>query len=169
MYRFVSGGSIMRAFAASLGMRIEEFATYNREHQEMGFDHKCDNMIRALGCQNYVVIEGRLPHVFSPHSFHVLLTCDLETRAVRRSREPGFAEHGLDDIKAMIEKRDEDDNVRYGELYPSCLWKEKDYDCIVDTGVLNPEEVVAKILGEHQKWKSSMKKERLIQGVTLGH
>ena len=166
MYRYVSGGAIMRSFAAERGCSIEEMATFNLEHPEAGYDMRLDKMIETFSLQDYVIAEARLAHVFSPYSFHVLLTCDLEIRATRRSKDAEFVDKGLDVVRAEIVKRDLDDNARYEKLYPGCIWEESEFDLVVDTGKLNPEQILELIFNSHEAW-CQKNKEVLIKTVTV--
>jgi cytidylate kinase len=151
--RFVSGGHIMRDVAASLGMTIDEFAAYNKEHPAEGHDKRCDDEIRAYGSQNHTIIEGRLPHAFVPYGFHVRLVCPASVRAERRARDLGttFAE----ELK-KIEKRDADDESRYAELYPGSLWPNKDFNLVLDTSACPPELEAGVIVQAHEKWQKKV-------------
>ena len=146
-WRFVSGGSIMREFAVKNAMSIEEFAAHNREHPEEGWDRKCDDMLAAFGRQNFTVIEARLAHAFVPHAFHVLLVCDIATRARRR---PADFESAL----SRILRRDDDDVYRYAKLYPGCLWSVDDFDLVIDTAREVPAAVCKSIIMSHAVWRA---------------
>ncbi len=157
-YRFVSGGSNMRSIGDGLGMKIEQFAAYNREHPEKGYDMQCDHMFLAFGLHNFVVAEGRMAHAFMPGAFHVRLVCDPEVRAQRRwadqakQKDKEKKKKSKATILGEILQRDEDDNIRYRELYPGCLWLPRDYDLNIDTDVVDKEEMPAYLLREHKEW-----------------
>lgn len=162
-WRYLSGGDIMRAFAEQKRMTIEDFAAHNRAHPEEGWDKKCDDTIREFGRQNYTIIEGRLPHAFVPHAFHVELWCDLEVRASRRwedlkKKPPEGIPPSFDRVCALIRQRDEDDRRRYDELYPGWAWQLHDYDLRLNTGILSPEEVCREIMQGHESWRDWYKK-----------
>lgn len=155
-WQFRSGGVIMRSLAAMQGMTIEEFAEFNMNHPEAQIDRACDNEMARFGLQDGTLLEGRLPHVFAPQGFHVLLTCPVEVRARRRHRQTGFEHLSLEEIRALIVRRDEADNTRYSELYPGCLWLADDFDLVVGTDEALPEEVVELIISGHQEWVKRM-------------
>lgn len=150
--RFISGGAIMRSFAESRGMTIYDFAAYNAKHPDQGYDLKCDTEIRGYGSQNHTVIEGRLPHVFAPHGYHVKLVCPTDVRAGRRKKDKEYGHLPVGEIITMIEQRDSDDDGRYEVLYPGCLWPDKDFDIVLDTSTSNAAQVVNSILKEHDLW-----------------
>jgi cytidylate kinase len=150
--RFVSGGQIMRDVAASLRMTIEEFAAYNKEHPDAGYDKRCDDEIRAYGSQNHTIIEGRLPHAFVPHGFHVKLTCPVSVRAERRACD-GEGKQSVLDVLRKIEERDANDDTRYAKLYKGSLWRDQDFNLVLDTSLHVPDQATSKILLAHDEWK----------------
>lgn len=150
LWRYISGGSIMRARARERGMTIDEFAAFNREHPEAGYDLRCDQDIREYGKQNHTILEGRLTHAFVPHGMHVLLKCPVAVRAERRQADEGglLATH-----VSRIEQRDRDDRERYQHLYPGCLWSETEFDLELNTSILSPADVVQRIVDFHVNWQ----------------
>lgn len=149
-WNYASGGSVMREKAAGLGMSIEEFAEYNREHPEKGYDLECDKMLAAFGRQNYTVIESRMAHMLVPHAFHVRLVCHVHERARRRARdEPEIPEL---EIRERIVKRDHDDSTRLEALYPGCLWEDRDFNLVIDTEQHTPPQVLQFIVEARASW-----------------
>jgi len=150
--RLVSGGGIQRGLAASRGMTIEQWSEYCRNHLEEGIDQKVEAMLAAYGKQNHVVIESRLAHIAAPHSFHVLLHCDADIRASRRSEQE---RRDFEDVRAAIIKRDEDDETRYKALYgDDVVWGHEKFDLVIDTGNEgnSPDRIAAIIVEEHAAW-----------------
>lgn len=164
--RFVSGGGIMRAVADQKGMTIEDFAAHNKLHPEDGYDSLCDDMIQSFGRHNFFLAEGRLPHVFVPSAFHVLLVCDLKTRTKRRASSPEFKDIPESEVERIIGQRDADDNGRYQKLYPGCLWAPDDYDIVINTSAHSPETTVSLILEAHKGWFLE-KGDRIINKVEI--
>jgi cytidylate kinase len=166
-WRFVSAGAIMRQLASKREMDVEQFAEFNRHHPEAACDRLCDEMIMAYGYQNHTFIEGRLPHIFARRGFHVLLTCDLEERAIRRHQHPDYAGYDFADVRKRVAQRDMDDDVRFQRLYPGCLWKESDYDLVVDTEKNQPLRCARMIKDAHTEWLSQLKPENIIWDTTF--
>lgn len=154
-YRWVSGGALMRARAASLGMTIEEFAVHNHLHPEEGHDRWCDDTIAHFAEHDWVICEGRLPHFFMPRAFKVLLVCNPHTRAARRQGDN--SEKPLWQVLRDIEERDRNDAKRYEKLYPECLWPEENFDLVIETDKLSIDGEVELLLGEHRKWAGEIK------------
>ncbi len=149
-YRWVSGGSIMRAFGETRGMQIEEFTTYLRQNPDEGVDIKLDAMTAHFAEQDWVGCESRLSHVFMPGALKVLLVCPLPARAIRcHGRHPNLT---VDEVRDKISQRDEDDEVRYSRLYPGCLWPESDFDLVIDTGGEPVEETLRRVIERYEVW-----------------
>ncbi len=158
-WRFVSAGTIMRTFAASLRMSIEDFASYNRAHPEEGYDVRCDAEMTDYGCQNFTTLDGRLSQIAAPRGMHVRLGCAVEVRAARRQTDPKYSHLSVDEIAELIKQRDVDDDVRFAELYKGSVWPDEDYDLVLDTGKINPAESLAAILAAHENWQTEHKEQ----------
>lgn len=154
-YRYVSGGSIMRNFAKSLGMEIHEFAEYNRLHPEKGYDKSCDRWLTTLGgTHDFVVCEGRLPHFFIPKAFHILFVCDEDIRVARRANDKNM---DTETVRTNLRTRETADDIRYAKLYgDGVLWKESQYDMAIDTGLHSPHSIVQQILNRHTEWQKEL-------------
>ena len=92
-----------------------------------------------------------------PQSFKVYLKVDIDiaTKRVyedeaRRDSERKF--DTLEEQKNDIIKRYELENERYFELYGVKKEDENNYDFVLDTSKLTPEEVADKIETEYKKW-----------------
>jgi cytidylate kinase len=161
IYRFVSGGGMMRASIKHSDkplMSMEQYAEYCRCNPDLGADRKLDQNINTLSCHNFTVIESRLGHETCPGGYHVLLECPLITRAKRRAGQINVT---YAQVKAAIEKRDRDDIARYRHLYgDGCIWSPEKYDLRISSSRLRPGEIAKKILSAHQRWVKS-------QGVSI--
>ena len=85
-----------------------------------------------------------------PCAYHVLLVCDIEVRAYRRQRD--FPNLTMAAIHTSILKRDDDDEARYGKLYPGTNWPQTDFDLVVDTSAHNKHVVASLVLEGHERW-----------------
>ena len=100
-------------------------------------------------------------HVFGwyavPESFKVYLKVDINIAAkrvfndeTRRDSERKF--ETVEEQKQDIEKRYNLENARYFELYGVRKEDESNYDLVLDTSNLTPNEVADKIEEEYKKW-----------------
>jgi cytidylate kinase len=148
-YEFVSAGQLMRKRADELGMSIGEFVSHMTVHPEEGHDKWVDDQIAACAHRSRVVVEGRVVHSFLPDAFHVLLECDMATRAERTARANGT---DPDVERAKIFKRDEDDIARFSMKYPGCMWDPKHFHLRINTAMHSPDEIAHIIMREHSSW-----------------
>ena len=92
-----------------------------------------------------------------PESFKVYLKVDINIAAkrvfndeTRRDSERKF--ETVEEQKQDIEKRYNLENARYFELYGVRKEDESNYDLVLDTSNLTPNEVADKIEAEYKKW-----------------
>lgn len=92
-----------------------------------------------------------------PQSFKVYLKVDINVAAkrvfedeTRRDTEKKF--ETVEEQKNDIEKRYRLENKRYLELYGVRKEDENNYDFVLDTTYLTPQEVATKIEEEYKKW-----------------
>lgn len=164
-YKYISMGDLMRRRASELGMTIEQFATHNKAHPEEGHDKWCDGELEKLAHHNWLISEGRLPHVWMPYACRVLLLCDPMIRAQRRQKDNPHL--SIDEVYDRIVKRDTDDNERYKLLYPGCLWPEGCFDIRINTGQCSPEDSVRYLFEEHQKFLRRFGSSNIIKDGTI--
>ena len=151
IYRFISGGGIMRQFARDNKMRMEQFRAHLLKSGNESYDRRVDGMQEQFGLQNFTVTESRLAHYFIPFAYHILLICPLEVRAERRAKDKGLS---VEMIAEEIAQRDHDDEECYRRLYgDSCIWSPEKFDLVIDTHINKPPSVVTNILEGHARWK----------------
>lgn len=151
-YLWVSGGSLMRERAeqCGFGKDINAFTRHVLEHPEEGHDEWLDRRIAELAQNDWMICESRLSHFFMPEAFKVLLECDSTIRAERRQKDE--SDKTVEQVLRGIEERDENDKARYTTLYPGCIWEKDQYDLVLSTELLFPQEVAELLLREHARW-----------------
>lgn len=150
---FISAGGIMRNLAKDLGFSsIDDFARHNAENPGNGYDWLVDEQVRRIGENDHQIIEGRLPHIFVPKGFHIFLRCPLEVRVWRRYEWQNPEGLSFEGVMRQVIERDESDQIRYESLYPGCIWKEYDYDLIIDSSSMTVDEEVRAIIRGWRRW-----------------
>lgn len=144
-YRCISAGAMMRDLAQKRGMTIVEFnqLCVNDKH----IDREMDAYLEQLGKQeDNIILDSRLAFFFIPHSFKIKLSISDRKAAERifndskRITEKKY--QTLEDLeKDIIERRALEVN-RFVELYGVNIEDEKLFDCVIDTGILTPNEIV---------------------------
>jgi len=148
-YTFYSMGDLRGKMALDRGMTIDEL---NRLGEKEDFtDKEVDNYQKKLGqTEDNFVLEGRLGWHFIPRSVKVYLKVTPKTGAERifnapkRPDEKAYA--SIDDVLKEVASRQESDRKRYMQYYGVDHTEEKNYDLVVDTSDLTPDQVVEKIV-----------------------
>ena len=124
-------GTYFRELAIKSGMSVTEFGFYVK-----------DNMVHQAGV---------------PESFKVYLKVDVDVAAKRAFADPHRKRSEdlptLEEQKADMIKRTKSDLQRYLDLYKVRRDDMNNYDLVIDTTNLRPEEVLEIIKQEYQKWK----------------
>ena len=149
-YDYVYTGKIQREIADRYGMTTLELNQYAETHPEI--DEEIDATFKSLNDSAELIVDSRLAWFFIPKSFKVYLKCDIIVAADRISRDKQRkSEHYASQEKAIQEliARKESENKRYLELYGADCSDLSNFNLIVDTSYLTPEEVADKIIAEY--------------------
>lgn len=91
-----------------------------------------------------------------PESFKVYLRVDIDVAAQRAfndlNRKSSESFETVEEQKADMQKRFEMENERYWNLYHVRKEDMSNYDLVVDTTNMTPEEVAEEIKREYKKW-----------------
>ena len=155
-YSVYRNGDYFRKLAKESGMDVTTFNEYVEDHPEI--DRQIENSASEYAKEHdNFIIDARLGWYAVPQSFKVYLKVDINVAAkrvfedeTRRSTERKFAT--VEEQKKDIEKRYRLENERYWELYGVRKEDESNYDFILDTTYLTPDEVADKIEEEYKKW-----------------
>ncbi len=145
-------GGLRRQKAKERGMTLEE---YNKlGENDPSTDLEVDNYQKELGKkEDNFVIEGRTSWYFIPHSFKIYFSVDKKEGAKRiqkelqkkNDRNEGDNLKTVEDVIVSIEKRKISDSKRYKKYFNIDVYDMSNYDCIIDTTNLTPEEVFIKV------------------------
>ena len=154
-YTIYKNGEYFRSLAQEMNMSVTEFNKYVDEHPEI--DRQIENRATEYSKthENYI-IDARLGWYSVPNSFKVYLRVDIEEAAKRALGDPKrkVTENFLtiEDQKADIERRYKLENERYEKIYGIRKDDMSNYDLVIDTTHITPEEVADKIIEEYKKW-----------------
>ena len=141
-------GSIQRSLAEKYGMDIYEFNKYMETHTEI--DEEIDTELAKIGKRNEnMVLDSRMAWHFVPDSFKVYLSVQLDEAAKRiMNADRGAVESYscLEEAKNKIIERKRSENMRYINKYGVDCSNPDNYDLIIDTTFLSPEEVAEQIM-----------------------
>ena len=152
-FEVISVGTIQRKLAEKYRINsIEAFNKYMEIHPEI--DMECDKMVAELGKQSGLIFDSRLAWHFVENSFKVYLSVD-ENIAMKRifSDQKRINESHSDPEQAGISnrKRRESEIARFKSLYNVDMNDFSNYDLVIDTSALTPEEVAEHILTAYRQ------------------
>ena len=153
-FKVFNTGSIQRKFANE--MNISTLELNKKSKEDFSFDYQIDNAIVEYAKAHVgerVVFDSRLAWHFVPESFKVRLIIPPEIAAARvylnrQSKEEQYssAQEALD----MLSERQNAEAERYRLIYNIDVNDENNYDLIIDTSGLSPEEAAQKIIDNYK-------------------
>ena len=154
-YTIYRNGEYVRKLAKSKGLDITSFNLYLNDHPEIDRQIEKSAGEYAENHDNFV-IDARLGWYAVPASFKVYLTVDISEAARRafndKERKSTERFDTIEEQKESLIKRFKMENERYFNLYGIHKEDLSNYDLVVDTTHLTPEEVTKKIQEEYEKW-----------------
>lgn len=155
-YTLYKNGEYFRSLAKEKGMSVTEFNQYVEEHPEI--DKQIENRATEYSKthDNYI-IDARLGWYSVPEAFKVYLRVDIDEAARRAFNDPNRKAtenfQTIEEQKEDILKRYQLENERYLKIYGIHKEDMNNYDFIIETTHLTPEEVASQIIQEYQQWQ----------------
>lgn len=156
-YKVYRNGDYFRKLAKEKGMSVTEFNEYVKQHNEI--DIQIENSAKEYAKNhNDFIIDARLGWYAVPESFKVYLKVDIDVAAKRafenQDEEKKQTERfeTIEEQKKDMQKRFKLENERYFQVYGVRKDDMSNYDLIIDTTNLTPEEVANNIKQEYLKW-----------------
>lgn len=151
-FPWYSMGDLRGKLAQERGMTIDEF---NHLGETESFtDEDIDTYQTKLGQeQDRLIIDGRLSWHFIPNSLKVFLDVDEQEAARRifeaakkglRKDEKPFT--SIENVKERVHARLASDQKRYQQYYQLNYLDRSNYDLVIDTTHLTPQQIVQTIL-----------------------
>ncbi len=147
-----SMGDIRGKLALERGMTIDEF---NHLGETQAFtDQEVDVYQTKLGKEeDHLIIDGRLSWHFIPNSFKIFLDADENEAAqrifdaakqgLRKDEEPSAS---VEETKKRVHARLASDQKRYQQYYGLNHLDRGNFDLIIDTTLLTPDQIIEQIL-----------------------
>ncbi len=147
-YKHFYMGKIRREAAKNRGMTLAEYNAFGENNPST--DSEVDELVKKLGMtQDNFVIESRTAWYLIPQSIKIFITVDPMIGAERVFKELQTTNHRNEDkelknvyeVLASHNKRMASDKLRYHKYYGIDFDDPKDFDFIIDTSKLTPQEV----------------------------
>lgn len=156
-YGIYRNGEYFRKLAKESGMDVTTFNEYVKQHPEIDMQIEKSAADYAQTHDNFI-IDARLGFYAVPESFKVYLTVDITEAAKRAFNDPNRKSTEnlatIEEQKADIQKRYQIENERYWNLYHVHKEDLSNYDLVIDTTKMTPQEVADRIEEEYKKWQS---------------
>lgn len=152
-------GGILRKIADNKGITILELM--KQADSDSSIDEEVDKMVADYGRKkDNFIMESRTAFHFIPDSLKVFVKVNLDEGAKRIFKDLDKEERSEEDkansvgnLRKMLEQRAEIDKERYQKYYGIDYTDPTNYDLVIDSTNLTPEEVVDKIMVEAEKIK----------------
>lgn len=155
-YGVYRNGEYARKLAKEMGLDITSFNKYLAEHPEIDLQIEKSASEYAKTNDNFI-IDARLGWYAVPESFKVYLRVDIDVAAKRAFEDNN--RKGTEQF-ATVEEQKQDmiqrfrlENERYWNLYHVHKEDMSNYDLVIDTTNMTPNEVANKIKEEYAKWQ----------------
>jgi cytidylate kinase len=132
-------------------MTTLELNKYAETHPEI--DEEIDATFKSLNESTNLIVDSRLAWFFIPRSFKVYLKTDVEVSAKRISgdnRRKSETYSSEEEAVRQLLARKESEDKRYMELYGADCADLSNFDLIIDTSTITPEEAADIILTEYR-------------------
>lgn len=154
-YEIYRNGAYFRKLAKEHGMSVTEFNEYVKDHQEI--DRQIEQSAKEYAAEHEnLIIDARLGWYAVPESFKVYLRVDIDEAARRAFNDPDRKETEsfatIEEQKEDLMKRFELENERYFVLYGLHKEDMANYDFVLDTTNIKPDEVNRRIIEAYEKW-----------------
>ena len=154
-YGVYRNGDYFRKLAKDMNMDVTNFNIYVKDHPEIDQQIEKSAAEYAKDHDNFI-IDARLGWYAVPQSFKVYLKVDINVAAQRALDDPTRKDsenfNNIEEQKKDILKRYQVENERYFQLYGVRKEDESNYDLIIDTTNLTPEQVAYKIEKAYNGW-----------------
>lgn len=154
-YEIYKNGEYFRKLAKEHGMDVTEFNEYVKDHPEIDRQIEKSAGEYAKSHEN-LIIDARLGWYVAPQSFKVYMSVDIDESARRafydENRKSSESYASIEEQKKSIQKRYQIEKERFWNLYKVIKDDMSNYDFVIDTTNLTPQEVAQKIKDAYFKW-----------------
>ena len=154
-YTVYRNGEYFRKLAKENNMSVTEFNEYVEDHPEIDRQIENSASLYAKDHDNFI-IDARLGWYAVPESFKVYVVVDIDEAAKRafydKERKDTEDFNTIEEQKEDIKKRYKLENERYFNLYGVHKEDLSNYDYVIDTTDITPNQAKDKIKEEYLKW-----------------
>ena len=155
-FKRIGVGDIFKEEAKKRGMNAEEFNAFCMK--DPSFDYIIDQQTVELGKKyenKTVVFDSRMAWHFVPKSFKVFVDLDedeMARRLVNSDREGKEKYSTIDEAKQTLKNRQQLEIDRYKKIYNQDLSDMKNFDLVLDSSNMTPQQLSDQLWEEYQKF-----------------
>ena len=154
-YGIYRNGEYARKLARDMKLDITSFNAFLAEHPEIDLQIEKSAAEYAREHDNFI-IDARLGWYAVPESYKVYLKVDIDVAAQRAFNDPNRKStesfETVEEQKADMIRRYKMENERYWKLYHVHKEDMSNYDLVIDTTKLTPEEIANQIIEKYREW-----------------
>ena len=155
----VSIGTINRKMAMEMNMDAVEFNKFIVGKPE--FDKIFDDYQKAYETKDgSYIVDSRLGFHFVPSTYSFYLKTEIEESARRIMSAQRCSEcySSIEEAITKINERRQAEKIRYSQCYGVDILDMSNYDCVIDTTHLTPEQVADEMIKKYLQYKTEVKK-----------
>lgn len=159
-FEYISTGDMFRELSQQNGQDILNF---QKNDNIKDIDKLIDDKIANIGktrLDDNIIIDSRLAWHFIPGSFKVFIDVDLDTASKRlmSSNRNTEQSNSIDEAMNLLTERWELENTRYLDLYGVTNLNLDNYDFVISSDKISPEQVAEEIFKAYEKFIKNAKK-----------
>ena len=154
-FNYIYTGKIQRDIANRYQMTTLELNQYAETHPEI--DEEIDATFKSLNDSTDLIVDSRLAWFFIPKSFKVFLKVDINVAVSRifddlQRKNEKYASR--EEAAQHIIARKESENKRYMDLYGADCSDLSNFNLVIDSSFVTPDELADMIIEEYYIWES---------------
>lgn len=157
-YEIYKNGDYVRKLAKEKGVSVTSYNEYLKDHPEIDKEIEQSAAKYAETHQN-LIVDARLGWYAIPDSFKVYMKVDIDVAAQRafgdNNRKETESFSTVEEHKQDIMRRYKLENERFFKLYGVRKDDMSNYDLVIDTTDITPEQAKEIIKNEYEKWLNS--------------
>jgi len=155
-YTLYKASQSFRSLARENNMDLVEFNEYVKSNPDIDRNIEAKTK-EVIDTNTNIIIDARLGFYLAPKAFRVYMIADekiASERLFKAQKERGSEEEYETKTQALeaIKIREASEQERYLKLYNVDIHNMDNYDYVIDTTNLNPDEVASKIIKAYKIW-----------------
>lgn len=155
-FQIYSTGAVQREYARGLGISTLELNQRMAEHPNL--DAEIDNMVTKISIERAdekLIFDSRMAWHFAKNTFKIFLTidpCEAAKRVMLNQRGDEEKYCCVDEACEKLIERSRIERERFKQIYGVDYYDYNNFNIVIDTTCKTPEEVVALIVENHEKY-----------------